>query len=179
MTTVPVPRPASDLGLLFRWTGVFAANLVIPGIAAQGLSKPLDLLGIGLGFTALWTLGAAICLRNNRLRPMLLVGGTAVAISQVIPILQLLASGIGVALGRVRLEPRGPGIKQILPILAEGQPIALAIGTLITGVHLIAGALVIGGILLTVFPGPQIRKRRRAFLPDGVGFETLEAEDVA
>src|SRR4051812_49255013 len=83
--------------LWVAWTLVLVLNLVVPLPLGLSYTGEGGRLGIGLGVFAWWVVGLAICVRRPNLGRLLLTGGKAIGISQLVPVAQV-AAGFG-ALG--------------------------------------------------------------------------------
>ena len=128
--------------LYVGWLTVFALNLILPGFLGWQTTENGGRLGMLVGAAVLLTVGLWICSRAAKLGFALIIGGIAVALSQVIGILQMLA-GISAyacaeALGLVESMQAGPHIS---------NAIGGFVITLITGALLMAAALVAGLML--------------------------------
>lgn len=81
----------------YAWTLVFACNLIVPLSLAWQMSEHAGRIGIGLAIVVYWMIGLVTCADGGRRggRP-LVAGGIWVALSQLLPIAQILAGLAGV-----------------------------------------------------------------------------------
>jgi hypothetical protein len=132
---------AATVGLL-----VFAGNLILPFSWGWQITKGNSRLGMVLGTIAWLIAWLFACSRPGRMRLTLIFGGAAVAWSQVIALLQILAGFIGLWLGKA--------------LFFGADPLNTLIGTFVvtmtTGGILIGAAMIVGYplSLLVELPGP-------------------------
>lgn len=128
--------------LYIAWAAVFALNLVIPGLLGWMSTAGDGRIGMLLAIFCLLGSGFWTCSRAPGIGFALVVGGVAVALSQAIPVLQIVAGGAAFAVGKALafIEPA-----------ADLSGVTSATGgfvvTLTTGGLLMAAALVAGLVL--------------------------------
>src|SRR3954465_10442095 len=89
--------PQAERGTLLwhhAWTAVLAANLVVPmGFASSVIGKG-GRAGMALAVGVLWLAGDMAGSLSRRTRSALLYGGVVVALTQLLPLLQMIAGAI-------------------------------------------------------------------------------------
>ena len=136
----PPPPPTADWSPSVRgtlWTAVFAANLPLPGLLGWIYTSYYGgTVGMLAAVVLLYAVGLALCVRTDGLGPVLIRGGTWVALGHIFPIMQL---GAGVAalwlFDRAWMPERRT---------AEMEGKAFAV-TVVTGMILAAATFVLGG----------------------------------
>lgn len=130
-------EPASLAGL---WTWVYIANLPFPAFMGSFICYGTGLLGMVAGAALLYGEGRRSCGRHPWAVGTVCYGGVFVAIAQLVPIFHMLAGmlGVGVAGYLTRQEVRGG---------SNLGPTGALIATVVTGLLLIAWALVAGLII--------------------------------
>lgn len=150
----PVASPVSRLrpqGWMIAWTVVYGANLIVPLMFALGTVQGSGTLGMVLAMFVMWLVSLMICARARPVRSWLMAGGIAVAISQFMPILQIMAGMMGV--GLASLLVRGPAeagdddLVRGLGAVGTSFPLGL-LATLLTGAALMVASLAIGFVLV-------------------------------
>jgi hypothetical protein len=81
------------------WLFVFATNLAVPLLFSSSVTQAHGSLGMVFAILALLTLGGFLCTYHRELSRALLIGGVLIAMTQLIPIPQILAGWIGLAIG--------------------------------------------------------------------------------
>jgi hypothetical protein len=114
-----------------EWTGLYAANLVIPLLIGRVATAYGGGLGMLSAVVAVWAAGLVVCARTVRLSGILFYGAGVVALCQMVPVLQIVAgyfalrawSAVGGALdeGGVKSEVGGFAVT-----LMTAQPLLLA-----------------------------------------------------
>lgn len=142
----PIPK------LIFNWwVLVFLGNLFIPLLLGWDMTTPRGRVGMGLGILVLCLLGIVACARSVLVGRMLIVGGAVVALSQFLPIPQIIAGSIGmntgVAVGLVRALPERQNEPEDVSNVAGGLVV-----TLMSGGLLMAAAIVLGFMARIVTP---------------------------
>jgi len=136
---------------LLMWTVVFALNLAVPLPIGWDTTDGGGRIGLALAVVAGWAAGMFICYHSHRVGTVLVSGGTWVAISQFVPVLQFAAGIVGmVCLHQIA----GHGS------FAEGGPRAELSGfalTLFTGSILFLAAMVFGGGFRLLFGPPEMQ----------------------
>lgn len=77
------------------WTGVFVANLAVPVLFGFNVVGKEGVYGLIGALAVLFWIGFAICLFRFRIGRSLVLGGVAIAIFQVFPILQIICGALG------------------------------------------------------------------------------------
>lgn len=125
------------------WSGVFLGNLVIPLLFGATMVSPAGRAGLALGVGLWWAVGLVGLRQSERARRVAVSGGVCVALSQVVPFLQIMAGMVGLeAATRVEGGPRGEFGEFATLGLAGGL-----VATLVTGGLLLLAA---GGVGLLV-----------------------------
>jgi hypothetical protein len=96
-------RPSDTVStkrLCLGWLAVFALNLIVPLFLGWGVTAPEGRIGMLLAVLFILVLGLWICASARQVGFALVVGGVAVALSQVFPILQMMAGIFGFALAQ-------------------------------------------------------------------------------
>jgi hypothetical protein len=125
------------------WSAVFAANTALP--FACFLSTRPDAggrgqFGVWAGAWTLWAGWLVAGAWSARLRAVLILGGTVVALTQIVPVVQLLAAAGGDTVAGSTLGWRKPST--VIAAEAKGMISAVTAGQLILGLMLVAGYLV-------------------------------------
>ncbi|HWB09567.1 MAG TPA: hypothetical protein VG826_10095 [Pirellulales bacterium] len=133
--------------LYFGWLAVFALNLIFPLLMAWGMTAPDGRIGMLLAIIVLLALGFWICASARQVGFALVVGGVAVALSQIFPILQMMAGILGFALTKaIGAAPTPDGIAHDgLPdveTLAAGFVITMTTGGLLIAASTLAGLMI-------------------------------------
>jgi len=139
-TTDASDRPSRWVYLV--WTIVFVLNLAVPLLIAWTLSNASGRIGMFVAVAVLYLLGSWVCTAHYRhLGVSLIAGGLCVGLTQVFPLLQIIAGSVSFAvatrLGQV--DGRNADLPGNVDSAAAGFII-----TMTTGVLLMAAALVIG-----------------------------------
>ncbi len=151
----PVEQSKAWWGWVAAWSLVFAMNLPFPLALGLAVTEGGGRIGMGLAAMMLWTAGLAAGSWSERLRAVMLSGGSLVALFQIIfPVLQVVAGVIGLqswsgVAGVGGLEIRGPN--------AEFGGFLV---TLTTGQLLVTAALVCGYCFCRVAGLPETSAER-------------------
>lgn len=137
VATGPRAGPAGRRGavvLHLAWVAVFAANLIVPLLFGWGMAGPRGRSGLVAAAALILGLGSGLCYYRRDLAAPLVVGATLVALTQLFPLLQILAGVVGVGIVRSLglMGGGGDGPPQIL------GPLGGFVVTLVTGGILIA-----------------------------------------
>ncbi len=73
------------------WPIVLAANLIVPLILGLEVTREGGRRGMGLAITLVWLMGHLACARSKAIAPRLVIGGFFVGLSQLYPVLQVMA----------------------------------------------------------------------------------------
>jgi hypothetical protein len=125
--------------LYVAWPVVFALNLVMPGLFGLMSTDGAGRVGMLVGTCFLLVCGFWICSSARNIGFALVVGGVPVALSQVVPIIQMVAGTLAFAFAEA-LGLVGPGGAMGTATSAAGGFVL----TLTTGGLLMAAALVAG-----------------------------------
>jgi MFS family permease len=82
------------------WIFIFAINMAVPLLFSLALTDQHGRLGMSAAALFLFTLGCLICAANRKLAVALLAGGALVALTQLVPGLQIIAGMIGIGVGQ-------------------------------------------------------------------------------
>ena len=140
----------------FYWFFVFAANLIVPLFFGLGMTNEGGRWGMATALSLIWFFGHMCCSRSKEMGCILVVGGLLVAITQIFPMLHIVAgmTSLGIIaklnLAEVENSTRYP----ILRTELSGF-----IATLLTSIQLLVAAC-IGGVVLRILqsiikPGTQ------------------------
>lgn len=86
------------------WSVVFVANLIMPLQFASLIVHQRAWIGVSLAVAAYWRAGLYACRKNRSMSLSLIIGGGLVALSQVYPLLHILAGSIALHANSVSLE---------------------------------------------------------------------------
>ena len=130
---------ASANRLYLGWLLVFALNVVAPLFFGWNITGSGGRVGMFLAMLVLLALGFWICASARQIGFPLVVGGVAVALSQVFPILQVMAGGLAFAVAEAvgvcaptKLEPSAETV-------AAGFIVTMTTGGLLVAASLVAG----------------------------------------
>ena len=138
--------------LYMAWFFIFALNLIAPLYFGWRMTEDGGRIGMLLAAILLLAVGYWICASARELGFALVVGGVAVALSQVLPMLQIMAGALGCALAvAMGLHSNGDAVDS--PPMVVGE-----VGGFV--VTLITGSLLMGAALVT---GLALRALRAAF----------------
>jgi len=138
---------ASPLILSIEWTVILAFNLIVPTLVAWGFTNNPAKLGSGFAVFLIAVIGYYFCITKPL--PMLFIvrGGVLVALSQFVPVLQLVAGAVSIrALILFRIVDDS-SFSQMLSTPAAGFLV-----TMLTGLILIGVSLTLGFLLRIVTP---------------------------
>ncbi|RUL87884.1 hypothetical protein [Tautonia sociabilis] len=155
--TGPSPRPKGPgrrpgRRMLVGWLAVLLVNLPVPLMFGSWITDRDGTIGMGAAVVLLAGVGGWAILRSFRVGLALIVGGSAVALSQVVPMLQFVAGMIGVSLAKaIGLAEPGPWEEPTVPgVLGAAGGFVV---TVVTGTLLLAVSLGIGLVLQVITPG--------------------------
>jgi hypothetical protein len=90
------------------WVFIFAINMAVPLLFGSQMTQQHGRLGMSVAALLLLVFGCFICAANRKLAVALLAGGALVALTQLFPILHIIAGmlgmGAGQALGHATLD---------------------------------------------------------------------------
>ena len=90
------PRPAWTYG---AWIFVCAINMAVPLFFSATLTEEHGKLGMVLAVVSFFICGCFLCAFQRDLALAVIIGGVVVAMTQLMPILQIVAGTIGLAVG--------------------------------------------------------------------------------
>ncbi|WP_435018438.1 hypothetical protein TA3x_000412 [Tundrisphaera sp. TA3] len=127
--------------MIVAWIAVFCANLPVPLFLAAGLTQKAGKGGMILAILLMLALGAMAVSASRKGGWAVVIGGWIVAVSQLMPVLHIIAGSMGMsaALGGTKAYSAG----------LDDEPGGF-IATIVTGGILITIALAIGAVLLLV-----------------------------
>ena len=126
------------------WIFVFAINMAVPLLFSVSLTDQHGRLGMSVAAFFLCALGCYICAANRKLAVALLAGGAVVALTQLLPGLQIIAGMIGMGVGQALGHATLGGDSDPARMTSEFGGFVV---TFITGGILIAGSLCAGVLL--------------------------------
>ena len=127
--------------LYFGWLGVFGLNLIVPLLSALTLTNASGQVGMLLAMVVILTIGLCICAIARELGFALVTGGVAVGLTQIAPILQIIAGVLGFSLARAMGLDDPAGEVNAGTVLA-GFVITMVVGGLLVAVSLVAGLVI-------------------------------------
>lgn len=149
-------KDKQPFNLMVAWPVVLVVNLLIPLLFASEILQPQGMVGVILALLSFLLGGWWLCLRWRPIAKRLMAGAAVVALSQFMPILQLIAGVLAIEVGllfgivnQMGNNPIGPEVDSIL----GGWLV-----TTITGCLLALVALLIGSIIF-LFVGLGKRKQ--------------------
>jgi hypothetical protein len=136
------------------WIFIFAINMAIPLLFGASMTEQHGRLGMSVAALLLLVLGSYICAANRKLAVALLAGGAVVALTQLFPILHIIAGMIGMTVGQALGHATLDSDDSPSRITSEYGGFVV---TFVTGGILMAGSLFIGVLLRFV---TSLRSRR-------------------
>ncbi|MGH7140320.1 MAG: hypothetical protein ACREHD_31675 [Pirellulales bacterium] len=137
------PRAARRIKL--AWVGVFLLNLCVPLLLAWSLTEQGGRLGMFVATAALFVAGYWLCASVRRFGQALVVGGVAVGLAQVAPVLQIWSGMAGyLAAEFLGLERSGPHAGPRLTSEAAGFVTTITTGGLLMAAAFVAGLAIRG-----------------------------------
>jgi hypothetical protein len=127
------------------WAFVLAINMAVPLLFSGSVTEQHGKLGMGVALLSFLVCGCYLCAYHRKLALALLVGGVLVALTQLFPILQILAGLIGMAVGQ-SLGQTSSGADEATPHLRS--EVGGFVVTLVTGGILIGAAACSGMAIL-------------------------------
>ena len=145
-------RSRSSRNLMFVWTVVYAANLIVPlGIAWTTFEH--GHIGIVFALGLCWLIGLAVCIQRRAFAIRMVAGGKVVALTQIIPILQVFAGGFAIniwdTIGRYFFEAANHGELY--------YAVDRFFVTILTGAQLLAVAAFIGWVVRRYLPDQEAK----------------------
>ena len=140
------PGTRGRAGLIVGWLGAAGINVIVPALFAMPIVKgALAILGVVLGVITILFIGACVCWWRPSIGLIMMRGGFLFALSQLFPIMQLVAGQFGFIvasrLGGILFYDDFQYLGGFAPTFAA---------TIVTGGILIAGATVLGALLKLV-----------------------------
>jgi hypothetical protein len=134
--------------LLVGWTAVCLLNMPLPLLLAGEVTKHHGRTGMLVASATLFLVGAWVCVAQPKLGLALVVGGAPIALSQIVPFLQIMAGLVALAVGeffqQVENQDDVPG-----QVVSEPGGFIL---TMITGGLLMGAALTLGLLMRALIP---------------------------
>jgi hypothetical protein len=122
------------------WFGVFALNLAFPLLFGWELTRANGRIGMLLAIPVLLAAGRWICREHRDLGRLLVVGGVLVGLSQVYPLLQMVAGIGGMLVGQVLGQVSMAGAATPAPLSQVGGFVmALTTGSLLMAFSCLIG----------------------------------------
>jgi hypothetical protein len=120
---------------ILGWIAVFLLNMVVPLLFGWSMTRDGGRVGMAVASLALFAVGCGICTARRGLVAPLFVG-----LSQVVPVLQILAGSIGVEVALALRVAVGSDLSTRLTE-AGGFVVTLVTGGLLMAASLVAGLL--------------------------------------
>ncbi len=143
--------------LHLAWFAVFAFNLVLPLLFGWGLTSATARIGMLMAVMILLAAGYWICSIQRDLGRLLVFGGAFVGLSQIYPILQIVAGLGGMVVGQAFGQVSAGDQAAPAPLSQTGGFLV----TLTTGGLLMMASLALGYAMQKVKPRQWWRNRRR------------------
>jgi hypothetical protein len=132
--------------IYLAWSAVFFFNLGVPLLFGWGATEKGGRIGMFAAAFVMLVVGCWLCASAQRFARALIVGGVAIGLAQILPLLQILAGGVAFRLVEVSgLEGPAPDL-QGLTSEASGFVV-----TMTTGALLMAAALMVGLAIRALF----------------------------
>jgi hypothetical protein len=141
------------------WVLVFLGNLIVPLLCGWQMTGSGGHVGIVLAIVPMWCLGHYVVDSYRTVRGPLLAGGLCVGLSQVVPVIQVIAGLVGVGIASRMFHDAPPGQDPDIGLTHLTEPGAF-VATLVTGALLLVAAAVLGLLL-------RITLRSLGWLKDG------------
>jgi hypothetical protein len=123
-----------------HWTGVFLVNLIVPSLLGlMWVSRGGGAAGAMVATTGVWAAGLVLCGRSARVGDVLIRGGFAVAVCQIVPIIHLICGIAAMVTWESFVGPSWP-YEERAAVEASGFAVAL-----LTAMPLLFAAVVCGG----------------------------------
>jgi hypothetical protein len=135
-------KPPSRRG---RWTMIFGLNLVVPLYFGDLVTIDGGRIGMAAGIGLLWSLGYRLSGMSDAWGRALLIGGTVVAATQLLPILQIFVGLVSVSLA-------GAQFRVPVSYMRVKGEIGGFIATFSMGLIMMSGAALVGAIGSAMFP---------------------------
>ena len=156
-------RPPSrcDRFSIAVWSVIFAANTIVPLMFGLELTVKHGRVGVGIASLLLWAGGAILCCWRSSIMWQVILGALITALSQLFPILQIIAGCIGLSAAARLGQAETGGDGQLLDQVTS--EVGGFIVTVIAGGVLLAGAA-IAGLCLSILhrwwisPSPFIER---------------------
>lgn len=134
--------------LLAGWTALFLLNMPLPLLFAGEVTRNHGRSGVFVASAALWLLGCWVCVAQRKTGFALAVGGAPVALSQIVPFLQIMAGMVALTAGEFfqQIENKDDALGQVV-----SEPGGFLL-TMITGGLLMSAALVLGLLMRALMP---------------------------
>jgi hypothetical protein len=81
--------------ILLAWCAVFASNLFVPMLLGLRITEKGGRIGMASAVIVAFAVGCWICVRHRTIGVFFVIGGIAVGLSQMFPVLQVVAGLIG------------------------------------------------------------------------------------
>ena len=86
--------------ILFAWVVVFLYNLPVPLFFGWWITKYGERIGMVIAIIVCFAAGYWVCASVRRIGVCLIIGGIPIGISQLVPVLQMAAGFVAMAIGR-------------------------------------------------------------------------------
>jgi hypothetical protein len=146
--------PRSRVLTYIAWVFVFAINMAIPLLFGTSMTEQHGRLGMSVAALLLLVVGCYICFADRKLAVALLAGGAVVALTQLFPILHIIAGTIGMSAGQALGHATIDSDDAPARITSEFGGFIV---TFVTGGILMSGSLLVGVLLRFV---TSLRSRR-------------------
>jgi hypothetical protein len=144
-----------------RWLAVFVANLALPLFFGFDMARNAGMIGLSAAVVLAWAWIYLVGSRSPFIAKSMLIGGSVVAVAQILMLLHVGAGSVGMAVARSAGQASG------IRVTSE---LGGFIATAVTGCILQGAALFVGG--LTAFavslPEGSMARKPSATTADGV-----------
>lgn len=123
----PVAIRSSGHDWQWGWALAVVANLPVPLLFGFAVVAHGGLFGMLAGVVAFWLVGAAAVAWAPRLRAVLVYGGALLALTQGLPVLQIVAGAVAVELFCTSPEPMSELTEFLVTLVTGGQLVFLVL----------------------------------------------------
>lgn len=131
-----------------RWSRVFALNMIVPLLFGLPMTFGIGWVGMFAAVPVLFALGGCVCACQPNIGRALIRGGVLVALSQLFPVLQIMAGLVAMDLTAV--------LGQVKATVGRPPEVASVSGgflmTIFTGLLLMCAALFLGLLIQAILP---------------------------
>lgn len=148
--TSPASTAALDLlrPLWRGWAPVFLLNMIVPLLYGLSMTHGFGRLGMFAAVPVLFALGGWVCACQPKFRRALIRGGVLVALSQLLPVLQIVAGLVAMDLTAMLGQAQAAVVRPPEVVSAPGGFLM----TMFTGLLLMCAAFCLGLLLQAILP---------------------------